>query len=358
MMIDRRTALSRALAAAATCSLAPSVLASSRRRPDVPMYHTWKPIEAKNILTAAGVSGNMVLIIGNKAAILVDSQTAPFGAQIRREAEHLGTKVELAVSTHHHPEITGGNHAFTSDTRIIAHPRCKDRIPGQMNRYISQVKEFLYREDRPDAAKAMAAIRKDWQALHDRFTKLKPADFAPTEVIESEKKELTIGGRKIVLIPIVPLKSGGARGAHTDNDLIVHLPDDDVLIVGGLVSAGNHAVIDFAGGARSAGWMQALEMLESLCGPKTTVVPGEGAVAGIDVLKAQREYLQVLRTCVTDAIAAGKSRAQTRSLQPHVRIPDGGTSASPARLAMSLDSIYEEVQTEKSVSISPASAPK
>ncbi len=354
-MIDRRTAMHRALAATAACSLARSALATFCHRPDVPMYHTWKPVPGKNILVAAGVSGNMVLINGKNSAILIDSQTAPFGAQIRREAEHLATRVELVVSTHHHPEITGGNHAFTPDTRVIAHRRCKERIPGQMNRYISQVKEFLYREDKPDTSKAMAAIRKDWQTLHDRFTKFKPADFAPTEVIESEKKELTIGGRKIVLIPIVPQNSGGA---HTDNDVAVHLPDDDVMIVGGLVSAGNHAVIDYDGGARSAGWIQALENLESQAGTGTLVVPGEGAAGGIDLLRAQREYLQGLRSSVGAAIAAGKSRAEVRTLRPQARVPGGGEPASPARLAMSLDSIYEEIQAEKVVRIPPVVMPK
>src|SRR5690348_15952539 len=83
-MIDRSTALQRTLAAAAAFSIARPSIASVRRRPDVPMYHEWKAVRDKHVLVAAGVSGNMVLILGkdNGGGILVDTQTAPFGGQI------------------------------------------------------------------------------------------------------------------------------------------------------------------------------------------------------------------------------------------------------------------------------------
>lgn len=338
-MIDRRGVL-RSLAVLAGGACLPRALLAGAA--DTPMYHEWNPLPGKNILLAAGSWGNMTLVLGKSGqqAVLIDTQTGPLGAQVRREADALGKKVALVVNTHHHPEITGGNHAFTGDTRILAHPKCKERIPGQMNRYISQVKEFLFRgEDAPEN-KAMPAVREDWLALHRRLRQLTGSDFAPTETLD-DRRELTIDGRRLLVFD-----AAGSMGAHTDNDIVVSLPDDDILIVGGLVSAGTHPVIDRQGGASVQGWRAALTRLEALAGPETLIVPGEGKPGGRDLLKEQREYLADVEKAVREAIAAGKSRADVRALTPKLRLPGGGEGGS-SRLSMSLDAVFEEIKAEE-----------
>jgi glyoxylase-like metal-dependent hydrolase (beta-lactamase superfamily II) len=291
----------------------------------------------------------MVLVLGKnkEGAILIDTQTAPFGAQIRREAEHLGKKVELLVNTHHHADVTGGNHAFTVDTRVVAHAKCKERIDGQMNRYVSQIKEFLMAPS-AERARETPSIQADWKSLYGRVSSLKAREFTPTETLKEPRTELTVAGRKVVLMaPVAP------RGAHTDNDVVVHLPDDDVLIVGGLVSAHVHAVIDADGGSNTHGWQEALEQLEHLAGPRTLVIPGEGKPGDKSLLRWQHTYLKEIRGAVERAVAGGRTRAQVRQLKPPLHVPAGD---SDTRLLLSLDAVFEEVKA--AAPQAPAKPPK
>jgi glyoxylase-like metal-dependent hydrolase (beta-lactamase superfamily II) len=251
--------------------------------------------------------------------------------------------VAVVVNTHHHPEVTGGNHSFTVDTRVIARPRCKERIPGQMNRYISQVKEFLFREDDAGKARALDLVRRDWLALHKRVADLRPEEFLPTEILDAVSRELDIGGRRVVLR--VP-----AAAAHTDNDIVVHLPDDDILIVGGLVAARRHAEIDRDSGADVRGWQAALAALEPLCGPRTIVVPAEGAPGNVSLLSWQREYLETLWKAVTTVVDRGGSREEVRALRPRLRLP---TDVPVDRLIMSLDAVYDDVRAARSAPATP-----
>lgn len=341
-MIDRRAVLRGAISGAAAALLGRRVNAASGRA-GVPMFHEWAPVRGPHVLVASGASGNMVLVTGKGGAesVLVDTQTCPFGVQIRREGEELGKRVACVINTHHHAEITGANHAFVADARVLADARARPRISGQVNRYISQVKEFLLREDVTGKERAVEAVQRDWLALHRRMAKLRPEEFAPTEVIENERTELEVGGRRVVL-----LRMSSGTGAHTDNDVVVHLPDDNVVITGGLVSANMHATIDRAGGANSEGWIGALARVRKLCDAQTIVVPAEGVVGNLSMLSWQEEYLRVMREAVQKAVAAGRTRQEVRRLRPRVRLPQG---APTDRLGAALDSLYHE--------LAPAAAP-
>ena len=336
--MDRRQVIGWSLAsgAAAVLSRVSAAAVVWRAGGGTPMLYDWKPTRVPHVLVAAGEGGNMVLVLGRdgKAAMLVDTQACPYARQIRREAEHLGGKVELVISTHHHAEITGGNRAFTPDTRVIGHARNAARISGQMNRYVSQVKEFLFRKEDPARKEAWEAVRADFAELNKHKAAFMPEEFAPNETVDAERTELEVGGRRVVLMSL------GA--AHTDNDLGVHLPDDDVLITGGVVSHGMHVVVDRDSGADTRGWCAALRRLESMCSPTTVVVPGEGEVGGSGVLGAQRTYLEALRASVEEGVAKGLSRAEVRALKPAVAVGD----SKGARLAMSLDAVYDEVRAE------------
>src|SRR5258705_401627 len=127
-MISRRTALRIVSAGAAGVALASrSRAAWMPGADDVPMFHKWDGVRDKHVLLAKGASGNMVLVVGKGGTecVLIDTQTCPFGSQIRREGEKLGGKVACVINTHHHPEITGGNYAFARDTRVLAHAKAK-----------------------------------------------------------------------------------------------------------------------------------------------------------------------------------------------------------------------------------------
>jgi glyoxylase-like metal-dependent hydrolase (beta-lactamase superfamily II) len=309
------------------------------------MVHEWAPTRVPHVRVACGAGGNMVLIVGAGGAsagagVLVDTCAVPLGPQVRRECEALAHKVGLVVSTHHHPEVTGGLRAFTTDTRVVGHEHARARVTAQMHRYISQVKEFLFRADETGDAGAREAVRRDWHALHARIGSLQPDEFAPTDPLAEASHEWTVDGRRVVVLD-VPRAIAPMKGAHTDTDLVVLLPDDDVVIAGGLLCHGRHAVIDRDAGSSVEGWLAALDVLESKCTDRTLVIPGEGEPGGRELIAWERAYLTGMRDAVRRAMGEGATRQQVRALRPAVGVASADPSES--RLLGSLDSLYDEL---------------
>lgn len=370
MRVSRREFVQMGVGGAAGMLGAAGLLGAAKRQPqrhaqaaaDV-LYHAWTAQErAPWVAVAPGLGGNMMVVVAGEkialktsgagpaareGALLVDTMTAPLGAQVRREAEHLGagSKISYVVNTHHHEDVTGGNIAFQGRT-IIAHADAKGRIIGQANRYRSQVKEFLFQFEEIEKRnkEAAAQIRKDWTELHTRIGTMKGEDFAPTGVLAAESREMDVGGRKVVLHRFNS-PDGKPLRAHTDNDLVVQVVEANIVHTGGLLSYKVHAVIDPEGGASSKGWLEALSRLEKLCDAKTVVVPGEGATStGLAAIAWQREYLQALREAVGKAIDQGKPRTEVRKLKPKAKV---GPDSHEDRLAASLDSVYLELTQER-----------
>lgn len=340
------------------------------------MYFDWERTPVAHVRVARAATGTVVLVLGASGAkgqcVLIDACPAALGPQLRRECESMGNKVGLVVSTHHHPEITGGLRAFTTDTRVVGHAREAARVRGQMHRYISQVKEFLFRAgDKADEA-TRRAIEKDWHALHAKIGALEAPEFSPTEPLDKPEKEYVVDGRRVLVFE-VPAAIAPSVGAHTDTDVGVYLPDDDVLIAGGLLAYGRHAVLDRDAGGSCDGWLAALEVLERKCTPRTLVIPGEGEVSaiatngaaskgaagatskgGVDgrsMIAWQRSYLSALRGVVVEAVAKGATRQQVRALRPTLGVAPG--DASESRLLLTLDSAYDEFVAARTPNATP-----
>ncbi len=317
-------------------------------RPDPDLYFDWLTPRIKWLRIASGPGGNTLIILGAKddGAIVVDTQVSPLGATVRRDAEILGNCVLQVINSHHHEGNTGGNHAFTKDVPVLTHAAAKPRIIAQLNRYRSQIKEFVARGDGVKDTPAGTKVVGDWKELHGRIARLTGDDFAPTRTLDADATALEIGGRKLVLHHLGP--------GHTDNDLVVQLPDDNIVHTGGLVSFRVHPEIDRAGGCSTSAWLAALDRLEKLCDSKTLVIPAEGAPANIAAIHWQRDYLQTLRSAVIKAIDQHKPRADVRALRPNLKVPPKSREGHEDRLALSLDAVFDEVTAERTP---PPSAP-
>lgn len=83
---------------------------------------------------------------------------------------------------------------------------------------------------------------------------------------------------------------------HSGADLVVHVPDADLLLAGDLVesagelSSGDAPQIGPDGSASS--WADALDGLSALLTPTTTVVPGHGPPVGSDFVRRQAQALR------------------------------------------------------------------
>ena len=75
--------------------------------------------------------------------------------------------------------------------------------------------------------------------------------------------------------------------AHTDGDLYVYFPEQNVLAVGDAVSGEGWPLVDYATGGWIGGIVGALQRLQTLADAKTRIVPARGPVLGLADLKAQ-----------------------------------------------------------------------
>lgn len=307
--------------------------------PPPPRFFQWREVVPGVLvgLSPAGdpaIGANSVLVLGKEEALLIDAKYVACGPSLRKEAESFGRPLKRVILTHHHPDHTGGAFAFTPDIPVVGHSQCKARVLAQLPRYAESLDGSLTAIAKV-AGEPTKSVLEEGQKIKARFAEMKAEQFAPTQTIDADTN-LEVGGIKL------QVRVFGS--AHTDNDLVVHLPELNVLVVGGLVVGKLHAYLDRPGGGTVAGWLDTLTKLSGMCNDKTVIIPANGDPAGPDSLRQQAEYLTALRGYVLDAVKAGKVRDEVVK----AAIPPAYESfALPAVYALTMGAIFDELTPSK-----------
>jgi len=262
---DRRSFLKAALAGAAGASLSLRALArsSSESLAVVPL--------SGPLVQITGVGGNVVVLTGPDGVLLVDSGLEERSKDLRRAVEKLpgGKQVHTLINTHWHWEHTGGNERFGKErAKIVAHENTRQWLGAD-----------FYCE---------------WQ--NNRHYTPRPKLAWPTEAFYTSGK-LTANGEEVVY--------GYLPRAHTDGDIYVFFPKSNVLVAGGLVSAGSYPVLDYTTGGWIGGMADASKALLGVANKDTRIVPGVGPVQTYADLQAQSEMLSTMRERLIDLMRKG-----------------------------------------------------
>ncbi|MBY8872545.1 MBL fold metallo-hydrolase [Micromonospora sp. PLK6-60] len=207
---------------------------------------------------------NVTLVVGDGAALLVDTLSTVGQATALAAAARAVTDAPWSVvNTHHHFDHCFGNATLAADPPrpVYAHELAAAamRDPERLRR---QAYEEV-RAEQPELAAELAG------------TEL----LAPTHPVHTETV-LDVGGRRVVL------RHPGH--GHTDADLVVHVPDADVLVAGDLVEqSGPPAFED----SYPLQWPDAVADLLRLTTPATVVVPGHGDPVDVQFVRAQHRQL-------------------------------------------------------------------
>lgn len=259
---------------------------------------------------------NSVFIIGDTGVVVIDAQsnlsaTREVLAALRQITRK---RVTTLILTHWHFDHVTGAQVYRDsfpDVRIVAHARTKEAFDtGATGRRrfiesLPQVKAYFQGmlaegksfDGEPLSSGERASIESDIR-FADRYATT-PADFtpaAPTDLV-TDHLSLRLGRRRIELI--YP-----GRG-HTAGDLVVHLPDDGVLITGDLVTSPVPLIgttsfpHDFA---------KSLDRLVAL--KPRVIVQGHGPVLRGDAyLRQSDELLHHIADQADSAVARGDSLA-------------------------------------------------
>lgn len=303
--ISRRALLLAAGAVWAGSALSHRALASLRSRASaLETFFPWQTIrERAHVSIDATLGGNVLVVRGADGAVLVDTKFPSFSGTLRREAGAHGAPLAMVINTHHHADHSGGNLAFHPDIDLLAHPKAKERIGSQLDRYRS-LAEGGWRQI--DSARAGAAkVIDEAHAVADRAQALTPDAFTPTLTPEAFPHEAAVAGER------VELHHAGA--GHTDNDLIVRFPELNLIHTGDLVFHTLHPYFDPPGGSNSEGWVRSLEAARALCDNDTIVVPGHGPLTDATGIDRQRDYLLRLREAVAEGLRAGATKEELQA---------------------------------------------
>ena len=104
--------------------------------------------------------------------------------------------------------------------------------------------------------------------------------------------------------------------AHTDGDLYVHFPEQNVLAVGDAVSGQGWPVVDWATGGWIGGIVGGLQRLQTLADEQTRIVPARGPVLGLTDLKAQYEMYGTIYDRLTQLLNKGRGPSEAVAAHP------------------------------------------
>src|SRR5690606_26590240 len=107
-------------------------------------------------------------------------------------------------------------------------------------------------------------VKRLWE---DRRIAPLPPAAQPTETFY-HYGEFSHGGTEV--------QYGYLRQAHTDGDMYIYLPEDNVLHTGGVISSDGWPFMDWWTGGWIGGIVDAIESLLSVAREDTLIVPGSG----------------------------------------------------------------------------------
>ncbi len=267
----RRTFLKAATAATVA---APYALAQAPKITTAPL--------GDNLYLLGGAGGNVITRTGADGVVLVDgglAENADALAQAVASLPNGSRKIQTLFNTHWHPEQTGSNEKLgAAGTTIIAQENTRLWLQQNVT----------------------------WPWNGQKFKKL-------TKVAQPNKTFYDKG----------TLDSGIRYGyisdaAHTDGDLYVYFPQQNVLAVGDAVCGQGWPVVDWWTGGWIGGIVGGLQRIQSVANKETKFVPARGPVLALADITAQLDMYGTIYDRLNQMLNKGHS-------------PSEGVEAKPAK---------------------------
>lgn len=230
---------------------------------------------SEHLVQVTGAGGNVVVLTGPESLALVDSGAPEHAEALLAHVDdaHGGKPIEALFNTHWHRPHTGANEAIgQGGARIYAHVNTRRWMSTEY--YVG------------------------WQDVN---YEPRPAAALPTETFySSDPQPLTLdqAGHRVEYAHLPE--------AHTDGDIYVRFPDENVIVAGDVLGVDAFPLPDHATGGWIGGLQEATRTLIDLSDAETRIVPGTGPARTRADLEAQLEMLDTMRERIRQQILQGK----------------------------------------------------
>lgn len=234
-----------------------------------------------NLTLITGAGGNIVVLSQPDGLLLVNGSLPESSSELGRflTDQFKGLPVKAVFNTDWHLEHTGSNDMFKkAGAKIYAHENTK-----------------LW-------------IGNDFYSEWDKHTyKPRPAEALPTDTFYTSGK-MTFGKE--------PIQYGYMPQAHTDGDIYVFFPAQNLLVAGDIVSVGQYPILDYVTGGWIGGMQTALTDLLKVAKEDTRIVPGSGPVVSRADLQVESEMMNTMRDRLVNLMRQGMGPSDMIAAQP------------------------------------------
>lgn len=214
------------------------------------------------------IGGNIGLLTGDDATIMIDDSMPPFLDKLRQSvAAVAGKHVDFLINTHVHGDHTGNNTAYGEDkTHIVAHENLRHHM-----------------------------VTKGVQGPEGMV----PAPEAALPVLTfSDQMTFHFNGQPATVFHVPK--------AHTDGDAVIHFSEANVIHTGDTFFNGLFPFIDLDSGGSVDGYIHAQLKIISMSNDETKIIPGHGPLASKADLQKAVDMLIESKKLIQKAIDDGQ----------------------------------------------------
>jgi glyoxylase-like metal-dependent hydrolase (beta-lactamase superfamily II) len=259
--------------------------------------------------------GRAMVLFGPDGVLMVDTQNRQVADKTLKTIRSFTTApIKVLVNTHIHSDHTGANAFFAREGALIF---SQENLQSEMLRPPARA------NGQPAPAPDMAGI----PVATYNYNPAAPGEPAVT---------LAMNGEIVDFIPMMP--------SHTAGDTIVRFRKANVIYIEDFYRNFGYPFADQANGGSIRGMLDAIDLIEKLAGPETTLVPGHGTLVRKKDLLAYRAMLVDILAKVKDLRDHGKSLKDVLAANltmPYDKTTQGDTQASKDRF---ITEVYDEVQ--------------
>ena len=254
-----------------------------------------------------GAGGRVAVLFGSDGVLMVDTEDPQLAAKTLDTIRTFSKEpIKIVVNSHIHPDHTGGNAFFAKQGAVIF---------AQENLRDEMISPPVGRP--PDPAGVPTAT----------YRYSSPGTPAVT---------IHMNGETVDFIPMMP--------SHTAGDTIVRFNKANVIYIEDFYRNYGYPFADQANGGSIKGMLEAVDLIEKLAGPETTLIPGHGTLVKKKDLLSYRAMLVDILAKVEKLRNQGKSLEEVLAANltaPYDATTEGDTKQSKDRF---ITEVYDEVK--------------